>query len=78
MTYDGHIEGGKVVFDEPVPLAEGTPVRVEVRNTRHASGAGEGRSLAERLSAVIGSVEGLPEDAAENVDAYLYGPNPHE
>jgi hypothetical protein len=29
MTYEGHIENGVVVFDPPVPLPEGTEVRVE-------------------------------------------------
>jgi hypothetical protein len=29
MTYEGHIENGVVVFDRPVPLPEGTGVRVE-------------------------------------------------
>jgi hypothetical protein len=29
MIYQGRIENGVVVFGEPVPLANGTPVRVE-------------------------------------------------
>jgi hypothetical protein len=29
MSYLGHIENGVVVFDEPVPLPDGTGVRVE-------------------------------------------------
>jgi len=29
MSYQGHIENGMVVFDEPAGLAEGTEVRVE-------------------------------------------------
>jgi len=29
MTYQGHIESGVVVFDEPVSLPDGTPVQVE-------------------------------------------------
>ena len=29
MTFQGHIENGVVVFDEPVPLPEGTAVHVE-------------------------------------------------
>ncbi len=29
MTYEGHIENGVVVFDRPVPLPEGTEVRIE-------------------------------------------------
>lgn len=29
MSFQGHIENGVVVFDEAVPLAEGTRVRIE-------------------------------------------------
>jgi hypothetical protein len=29
MTYQGHIEKGLVVLEQPVPLPDGTPVRVE-------------------------------------------------
>lgn len=30
MTYKGHVQNGVVVLDEPVHLAEGAQVRVEV------------------------------------------------
>jgi len=30
MTYKGHIANGTVVLDEPMPLQDGTVVRVEV------------------------------------------------
>jgi hypothetical protein len=30
MTYRGHIRNGVAVLDTPVPLPDGTPVRVEV------------------------------------------------
>jgi hypothetical protein len=76
MTYKGHVENGKVVFDEPAPLAEGTRVRIEVAAgvvPEVDSGDGDVPSLAERLASVIGTAEGLPEDAAENLDHYLYG-----
>ena len=74
MTYKGHIEAGKVVFDEPVPLAEGTQVRIEVlRGQPDTDNDREVPTLAERLASVIGTAEGLPEDAAENLDHYLYG-----
>ena len=29
MNYRGHIEKGMVVLDQPLPLPDGTPVRVE-------------------------------------------------
>lgn len=35
--------------------------------------AGEQRSFVERYRNVIGKAPGLPEDAAANVDHYLYG-----
>ena len=48
MSLDGHIENGVVVFNEPVSLQDGTPVRVEIlpaaldegRNAAHRRGAG--------------------------------------
>jgi hypothetical protein len=30
MTYRGHIENGAIVLDDPVSLAEGASVRIEV------------------------------------------------
>lgn len=29
MDFQGHVENGMVVLDQPLPLADGTPVRVE-------------------------------------------------
>lgn len=29
MSFTGHIQNGVVVFDSPIPLPEGTPVKVE-------------------------------------------------
>lgn len=75
MTYNGHVENGKVVFDEPAPLPDGTRVRVEVAATPAETEpeVKEALTLAERLASVIGIAEELPEDAAENLDHYLYG-----
>lgn len=74
MTYEGRVEGGKVILDQPVELADGTRVRVEVaRTVVRATGSAEDFSLSERLASVIGAAEGLFEDAAENLDHYLYG-----
>jgi hypothetical protein len=36
MSLAGHIENGVVVFEQPITLANGTPVRVEVINERPA------------------------------------------
>lgn len=70
MTYHGHVKNGVIVLDEPVDFEDGTPVRVEV------VGSGEKRvpTLAERLSDVIGSIDGLPEDLSVNHDRYLLNP----
>lgn len=67
MTYRGHVENGVIVLDDPVVLPEGMGVRVEFEEYD------DGRTLAERLRDVIGIVEGLPSDMAENHDHYLHG-----
>lgn len=72
MTYQGHIESGKVVFDEPAPLEEGTRVRVELFLEERAAGIPpSGKSLAEELASVIGKAKGLPSDISENHDTHL-------
>ena len=47
-------------------IPEGTEVSIEVAG-------GDGPTLAERLASVIGTAKALPDDAAENLDHYLYG-----
>lgn len=72
MTYTGHIEAGKVVFDEPAPLADGTQVRIEVVSApRETASADLPPTLAEQLAEVIGKAEQLPADWSENHDRYL-------
>lgn len=47
MSFHGHIENGVVVFDQPVTLPEGTPVRVEAHDRRqHVDDSGCFRDLA--------------------------------
>ena len=66
MSFEGTIRGGIVVLDEtPNPLPEGT--RVEVTEQPKA------KTIADVLKNVIGKAEGLPADAARQVDHYLYG-----
>jgi predicted DNA-binding antitoxin AbrB/MazE fold protein len=60
-----HVENGVVVFNQPVSLPNGTPVRVEV--------VASGKTLAERFKNVIGKGVDLPEDLAKNHDQYLHG-----
>jgi len=73
MTYNGHVEKGMVVLDEPAALAEGTRVRIEVLPAADTAEPKRIPSLAERLAPIIGKAKSLPEDAAENHDHYLYG-----
>lgn len=67
MIYRGHVKGGVVVLDGAAGLPEGTEVRVE------PVASAPGRSLAERLKDVIGSVTDLPEDMAAQHDHYIHG-----
>jgi len=67
MTYRGHVENGVVVLDDPVELPEGAVVQVDLAEEEQIP------TLAERLKDVIGIVDGLPEDMAEQHDHYLYG-----
>ena len=72
MSLTGHISGGRIVLDHPVSLPDGTPVRIELVET--IPGSVDTRpTLLERLGDVVGKAAGLPEDAARNVDHYLYG-----
>jgi len=72
MSLEGRIHEGTVVFDRPVPLAEGTRVRVEpVAETTAAPG--DGPSLLESLGTVVGAIDDLPADLAAQHDHYLYG-----
>ncbi len=73
MTYKGHVENGVVVIDEPVEMREGMEVLVDFGPLDAEPRAQEPASFTERYAAVIGKAKGLPEDAAENHDHYLYG-----
>lgn len=70
MSLTGHVENGVVVFDTPNDLPDGTTVTVEAIDAPRQPAK---RSLLERLGDVVGKVEGLPADASQNVDHYLYG-----
>lgn len=72
MTFQGHIENGVAVFDEPVSLPDGLKVRI-VPLVETARTPGERKTLAERFKNVIGAVDDLPEDMAANHDQYLHG-----
>ncbi len=72
MTFQGHIENGVAVFDEPVSLPDGMKVRIVLVDTAAPKQAGR-KTLAERFKNVTGAVDDLPEDLAENHDHYLHG-----
>lgn len=67
MSYVGEIKNGVVVLEQGNRIPEGTRVRVEIVEDQRRL------TLAERLKDVIGVVEGLPPDFAENHDHYLHG-----
>ncbi|MFO0966185.1 MAG: hypothetical protein U0793_11460 [Gemmataceae bacterium] len=70
MSITGHVQNGVVVFDTPNGFPEGTAVKIEpIEEARRPAAL----SLLDRLGDVVGKVEGLPADASQNVDHYLYG-----
>ncbi len=73
MVYKGHVVNGAIVLDESVTLPEGTAVRIELAEAPPPPDGNSGPSFTERFADFIGKAEGLPEDAAENLDHYLYG-----
>jgi hypothetical protein len=69
MSYTGHVKQGVVIFDGPARPAEGASVRIEeVSNSTKQL-----PSWGEVFEGLIGTVEGLPEDMAENHDHYIHG-----
>jgi hypothetical protein len=70
MSLTGHVQNGVVVFDTPTSLPEGTVVRIEAIDVAAQPAK---RSLLDRLGEMVGKAEGLPADASQNVDHYLYG-----
>ena len=72
MSLEGRIHEGTVIFDAPVSLPEGTRVRVEPVNVQTDASV-DGQSMLEILGDVVGSIDDLPSDLAEQHDHYLYG-----
>ena len=67
MVFQGHIENGVAVFDDPVVLPDGMRVHIE------PVAEGSRKTLAERFKNIIGAAGELPEDMARNHDHYLHG-----
>jgi hypothetical protein len=76
MTVQGHIKNGAIVPDVPIMLPEGAQVQIEVVSSSGTTNDRETQqapTLYERLKPFVGSLDGLPEDAAQNLKHYLYG-----
>lgn len=69
MTYHGQIRNGVVTLDQGEQLPEGA--RVEVRLVETPTS--EATSLASKLLQHAGAIDDLPDDAAQQLDHYLYG-----
>ena len=69
MTFRGRVHGNTIILDAPTGLPDGTVVRV----TEVDPLEGGAPSLMESLREFAGSLEGLPEDFAENHDHYIHG-----
>jgi len=68
IKVDATVRNGRLETAEPVPIAEGTPVRVEITPVDDDY---------DPLDGVIGICDGEgPTDLAENHDKYLYGDRP--
>jgi len=67
MTYKGRIKDGVVVLDNHISLPAGTEVDVE------PVAPSARPQVWDDLLKLAGKAEGLPDDAAKNVDHYLYG-----
>jgi len=71
MEYTGTVTKGVVVLDNGNALPEGARVRVTL--TEPPPKTEREKTLGQRLLKFAGSVEGLPNDLAENHDHYLHG-----
>jgi hypothetical protein len=69
MSFTGQVKEGVVVFDGPGRPPEGAAVRVE----EVAVAKDEPPTWGEVFKDLIGAVDGLPDDMAENHDHYIHG-----
>lgn len=78
MTLKGHYTNGVIVLDEPAHLPEGAVcvISVDSQSEDVSIPQRQASNVAARyptLLSLVGKAEGLPSDAAENIDHYLYG-----
>lgn len=70
----GRVHNGVVVLEDPQALRDGTEVAVKPLSPRGGKVQDAKRPTVSRaLSRLAGKAQGLPPDAARNVDHYLYG-----
>jgi len=80
MQLEGVVVNGRVEFDAPAALPDGTRVRVEPVAAERPPAEGPEAPAGKPLSAlnrlllsVAGKAKGLPPDMAENHDHYIHG-----
>ncbi len=76
MVYRGHVQEGKVVFDENVDLPEGAEVEVILRDDN--ASASEHRPIEEVIAEIASRIPEsewakLPPDLNDQLDHYVYG-----
>ena len=71
MTYNGHVENGIIVLDEPASLPDGVRVVVEVTGQRTSPTESLPKSRYDRYRSLIGVLDAMPENWATGHDAYL-------
>ena len=70
----GRVQNGVVVLEGRAALREGTEVSVEpIPKTVKKSKAAKRPTVSRALANLAGKAKGLPPDAAQNIDHYLYG-----
>ena len=70
MTLSGHVRNGAVVLDEPTPLPEGAPVRIEVLSDADAEQSGVHRRKGGQYAGRIWMAPDFdewPDDIAESL-----------
>src|SRR5438046_2111946 len=76
MVYKGRIKNGVVVIEGGSRPPEGAEVNISVVADDQSLPGGNNvdrSSLRRLLLSVAGKAQGLPSDAAKNIDHYLYG-----
>ncbi len=69
----GHVQNGVVILDAPGAVQEGDAVVVKVVAGATPKKRSTKPTVHRALANLAGKAEGLPPDASENIDCYLYG-----